>query len=1485
MTAFRGIVPLDDIPTGVLALDSKGRPSAGTSLPDGHGPIGGGPVPFLQRPQAVQDWHAMRQAEDTAPAFDIPEWLSTVPGGPQAPVPEFVRQGIRGFADSWANLGGSMFQGIVDLNDVMTRKAGFGVNINRAIEPGAVPVDRAHVAELRRQGREAEAARLEAVGAAVSHGSDVGVRAGTRSMRLPSSDADPSSWGYVAGGTAGSAVPLAFAAIPGVGQGLMASSFIAQGYENGLDRANDLQMAATGTIDESKSEAIAVSLGVASGLAAFVPVRMAKSAIDDAVSIALKGAPGWEIRYATRLMGGSMAAGAKGGALQGASMAMAQQVADLVADPRERDLFWESPVGWLSVAAVKAMGGALHGGLAGALGGAIMGAAAGGRGAQVRAAQSAIDAGALEAYDATPVANAGDAVAHRPMDGGETPVASAIPERAPAAKPGKPAIELNADVEGVADTRAVVLAAFGLDYAETKGAPPPGRHARIPRAEAIRSLKKAGLLPDTFDPMDLAYGIVEDPVRHGLVGEAIASLKELKRSQAEALFGTNAKEQMPSASDRDAWLTMFKEEWASKKPERPTGPEEIAALTRKEGKPEPAPTGTGFEQGLGSTMRTMVFDKFDKQDKYQARIEEETGQPVPPDANVTHRLRTQGSVTAHRIALARERHVIPFIAHMRKHGLNLREIMRLAIAQHAEEANSVIARRTPDETVGLGITNREAAEVIAEAKARPDAQALFEAADMVRAMVRDAVEVQRRSGNITEAEYLRLDAVYKDLVQVRDDPTQRQEAAMAGRNPTLTARGDTRHRLGRRQGSLLDGSERSEAILAMGIPMMIANLDTSIRGAASNDIGNTIRRLMEFHPDDLAYRILAEPPEVRALGPEGEATMREELTRRYLDKENVLSFRMDEDAAVDKTTLRKGERFYVEVGGAGDRLLASALKATGRHEPGINAALALLRVGSAITRFMATNGLNLTFHLRNKAKDVGAAVSAIAAEHGMDGQVYGDFLRMQGPAYASLLAAEARGRLPQGADEVATMHREFVENGGKMAAWAPMEAPKLKDYIESQLAPLTNVRATAKRGFAAFERLSDAIAAPVENSTRLAYYIALRRKGVTVEKAILKSRDLTLDFARHGTHTEPLRAAYAFFGAGLTGVHKLARVLSSKRGMAVAAAWVAMGMANREMQRRIQGGDANDDGIPDFQEVRGHVASSHAIIPVGTRGFVKVPLPWGFGAFFEAGRVMSDVMHGEGTLADHFGRIGNAALDAVMPIGGANMFSSGEAFGHSIVPDTAKPLVDLGFNSDWRGQSIWNEPYAKDDPYWKKWEHARPSTWPLNVRISRTLSQWTGETPDTRALVGSKVVDVPGKPGLVNVAPEAIGYVMEQFTGGTGKLVRDSIGAILEGLGGGDRHLGEYPIVGVFYGETPDRAEVASIVREEMLDAKPAGAPGHKEAMEADRDLDKLRKRLAAAKVAGDLKAVQDISRRIEDREASYLRRSGAGRRRGPAAP
>lgn len=709
-------------------------------------------------------------------------------------------------------------------------------------------------------------------------------------------------------------------------------------------------------------------------------------------------------------------------------------------------------------------------------------------------------------------------------------------------------------------------------------------------------------------------------------------------------------------------------------------------------------------------------------------------------------------------------------------------------AKAAPERNARLA----DETVGpmgSGMSDRDANQIRAWFEKHPKFAGLVRAEAAVRKIIENTNETRVNAGLIPKG--LQGEKFYVPLRGFLDEDIDPDESnddwARSGQGLQVRWKED-RKPLGR--GTL------SSNILNR---VILQNEEAIIRAGKAN-VGQSFVRMILNNEQMLAGMadIIRVPPVKRVrIGNK----VRLMVDPKYKDDPNVYTVKLSEDLAERLGGDRQaGDEISVTI--HNDRL-ASAMKGGLINE---DSKRSMIRVMGKVNNFLTSMNttFNPAFFLPNFFRDLITA--------GVNLKQYEDIGGVEGltPALMGNLresfAAMRRFHRGGTSDKAIDKMREEMAKAGGFTEFYGLRT--LEDTVRRTNALISQdlsggskqALAQSKKAFGAIKNFVEDYNSVFENTTRLAVYKTLRDKGFSVERAAQAAKNLTVNFNKAGAGKPLLNAMYLFYNAGIQGSWAIANAgLRSRKVRKAMVGIIAAGVVQDIMMGMMSPED--DDGklvydkIPDWQLEHNMVF----LDPLGLseRGYFMIPLPYGFNAFFNAGRATARMARGGADIGSTLGSIAGATVGAFNPIGGTNHYLN------FVAPTIADPFIDLARNRDFADRPIVPETsgFGVDRPasqlYWN-------NTSPLYVKPAEWLSSLSG--------------GIGRIPGDVEVSPEVLQFWTEYILGGVGSFVRQSFGVGLSGVDAAvtgawpEIESGDIPMVRRLYGNISSRNDLENYV-------------------------------------------------------------------------
>lgn len=685
--------------------------------------------------------------------------------------------------------------------------------------------------------------------------------------------------------------------------------------------------------------------------------------------------------------------------------------------------------------------------------------------------------------------------------------------------------------------------------------------------------------------------------------------------------------------------------------------------------------------------------------------------------------------------------LIQFVAEEELSEVTLGEYLH---AKHAAAANAHI-REVTDASRDSGMTDTQAEAIIAEVEGRSDGEAYKKAHKILTSMASENLDMMLDAGLITQKEYDDIRAKYGDeYVPLMDAIRDEEDATdnVHSSQPT-DARGMQR-RTGRdaeteniRTRRDAEGGEKAFKEFYRGVISNIKNqrgfvIRKAIQTKAMNRLINTVMEVDDAVRD---FTVTAVPRRKDGT-----------FDRSALEDKPHLFVRLDDSRSVTNSEgipaiYEKGQ--LVAITAARDSKLGKALnsKAIGlsgaggkyRNHALMKGAIATVRGFTAIKRSLATE-YNPGFILKNVLRDIPEAMTTLRSE-GYVGEGK-KLIKYFGGAVPVIFKFMRTGEITD------PMYHEYVNAGGRQSFY------RIQGMEESRATLVKELDAARKGGGRTlndrnlFMRWTLGMFSDLTNSfddaVRFATFKVMKDNGLTTEKAIGVSRDVTVDFSRKGKQAW-VNEIYAFSNVGSQGIEKFFRKLRTPSG-AVSAMypWLKFAMIEQAAVALLMDDDEYD-AIPDY------IKKQNAIIPIGNGDYLTLPLQFGVNIFHEGFRNMVRFASGKGDastiIADgaaSMSQLNPFATQVIMKdlskrasvlktdIGGYSINKTGLA--QALLPDFADPAVPLFTDTDWLGKDIARSPYLKDGQP-ASYQPRKPRTPEIFEGVAKLVNNATGGGP------------------------------------------------------------------------------------------------------------------------------------------------------------
>jgi len=296
----------------------------------------------------------------------------------------------------------------------------------------------------------------------------------------------------------------------------------------------------------------------------------------------------------------------------------------------------------------------------------------------------------------------------------------------------------------------------------------------------------------------------------------------------------------------------------------------------------------------------------------------------------------------------------------------------------------------------------------------------------------------------------------------------------------------------------------------------------------------------------------------------------------------------------------------------------------------------------------------------------------------------------------------------------------------------------------------------------------DAMNEVVENGMRLASYDGALKAGYSKQRAAKLAKESTVNFNKSGEWGSTLNSLYAFSNSSIQGSFRTFKALKDPK-TAIPLVGTVMGLTT---SLNIWNDYIDADGyatIPSWER------ETNWVVMLGDGEYVKIPAPWGWNVFKVGADQAYDLAMRNGSGYGSFEKTVSAFLNAYNPIGTDNPVTT-------LIPTIGRPFIEAYANKAWHGGKITPTNFAGI----KESLNYYDSTNPVFISIAGLLGDITGGEGT--------------KPGKLEVSPEKIEYLWEQYSGGLGKTLTNTIGVITRAIGGDEQQAKDIPVYRRFRG-------------------------------------------------------------------------------------
>jgi hypothetical protein len=745
-----------------------------------------------------------------------------------------------------------------------------------------------------------------------------------------------------------------------------------------------------------------------------------------------------------------------------------------------------------------------------------------------------------------------------------------------------------------------------------------------------------------------------------------------------------------------------------------------------------------------------------------------------------------------------------------------------------------------DNTALSGMSNEDAAAILAEYQGRPGLDRVMEIHDAIVAADR---ELMVEHGLETPGRIESWKELYPHYASLKGAPEGQADKPSGGTGAGFNVTGKTKRATGRKS------RVNYEDVLFN----LLAQYESTIVRAHKADTGRALLYLVEKHPNPKVWEIDKPAFEPRIDSATGLVVYQPDPSYKLAD--NVVSVKVN------------GEDHHITLHGEKGAQLARAFKNLGSEESSW-----LLRNMSTVARYLSwiNTGGDPQFFIPNFIRDFQTAFVNMTADE-LD-QVKYAVMRDTPAAVKGILFSPINAEW--GKDSEWAQHfREFEEDGGKTGwadAYTDIERVRKSLGVEITRRGRSNWN-PAKHGRAMVE-LIDHVNMSIENGVRLSAYVHARRAGLSREKAAYLAKNLTVNFNRRGEKSRWFNTLFLFANATIQGnFNMLLRAAKSPKYRRMLVGVVVLA-ALWDVAMRLIGGE-DEDEVPFYDKIPDYVKERNLVIMFpnepGTAPediyYATIPVGYGLNVLTRMGNSLGQAFSRqagwttEGDAAKNTMDVVSTMLSAFNPLG-----SEGSLL-QFVAPSVLDPLAMTSENKDWIGKNLMPESF----------EDIGLAKRPDSERYFQSVSEWAKATA---RWVNEKTGGTPVEPGKISVSPETLSLYVDTITGGLGRTLDMTWDAGWKLYQGEPIETRRIPFVRKVYANLGDTGVgdefYENLAKIEYTKANMAYAEENRDPELRNRMLNERRPYLRAEDMADDIrKELRDIRKRREELDKRDLPR------------
>ena len=649
------------------------------------------------------------------------------------------------------------------------------------------------------------------------------------------------------------------------------------------------------------------------------------------------------------------------------------------------------------------------------------------------------------------------------------------------------------------------------------------------------------------------------------------------------------------------------------------------------------------------------------------------------------------------------------VKRMNKDGFGIDDLGEFLYAKHSAERDKAMQEKGSKKGSGMDSKTRNAI-----LKKYRGTNMNKYAKEFYNKVTKKALDIRLESGLITQEAYNTLSKFYKNYVPLKGTIEDENFTYTPGSGFSVTTTG-------------VQGAEGRESIAQNPAVQAIIDLESAIVLSEKNRAMQSLYSLLKSNPHS-GWSISGRRsyPIKGALNEDGEPF----LKKKDLANNEVSVF----IEGKQKVITIKDEKLL-----RGIRKLGST--GTNRY------------VQMYMTYFRAINtSFNPEFIITNFERDLQTALVHLGSEHGakVSKKVIKDTRRAMKGIYKNLKG---------GKGDWADIYQEYKDGGGKVG-WMDFKTLEEKtSEIQTSIRRYNQASKPYEMFLNLAQDISD-INEVVENGIRLSTYKNLVDSGISKDKAIQFSKDLTVNFNRKGELGSVFNSFWAFSNAGIQGTNRIFRALTHKdakvrrSAQKIVSGITIAGFTTSWINRMI-----NEDDWEDYSDYN---KAHHFMILLPDGNTFAIKLPYGYNFFYSLGSTLEEVINGDTRKAEGLFKLLTNASSAFSPL----TLSSDLA---NFAPTIGQPLAQILSNTNFMGGKIADiKEFGSRKPRSQEYfDSARP--------FPKWLTKWLNK-------LGGGSSQKSG--GVLDWNPEYLDHIWDSYTGGVGRFFGNTLSTAGEMLKG-----------------------------------------------------------------------------------------------------